>query len=125
MFDGGLYGAFCKSPISSYAVFLAIYFVSLIVLGVYAFLVWLVDNSYLGIIGLISNVVYDIFVIAFSSLKEKERSTRSVLIVIFFGRIMSFVFGSQLWLIGYCVLYLGIGVFIGSLIVNRRLPMKF
>ena len=60
-----------KSPLNSYTIFIGLYIASLLVLGLYAFLVYLVDNSYLGIIGLVSNIIYDIFVLAFSSLKQK------------------------------------------------------
>lgn len=37
---------------------------------------------------------------------------------------MSFVFGTQLWLFGYCVLYFIVGVFVGRIIINRRLPLR-
>jgi fumarate reductase subunit D len=69
-----------------------IYIISLLVLGINAFLVWL-DGSSLGIIGLITNFVYDIFIFAFAALKSEERSVRNIFLLIFLGRIMSFIFG--------------------------------
>ena len=45
-------------------------------------------------------------------------------IVLVAGRLLSFVFGSQLWLLGYCLLYFGVGIFIGWMIIDRHLPMK-
>ena len=48
----------------------------------------------------------------------------SIYIVLVAGRLLSFIFGSQLWLLGYCILYFGVGVFIGWMIIDRHLPMK-
>lgn len=100
-----------------------IYIASLLVLGLNAFLVRL-DGSSLGIIGLITNFVYDIFIFAFASLKTEERSVRNIFLLIFLGRIMSFIFGQELWIFGYCVLYLIVGTFVGRIIINTRLPLQ-
>lgn len=45
------------------------YGLSLVILGLNAYLVWLGSGSSLGVIGLITNFIYDIFILAFSSLK--------------------------------------------------------
>ncbi len=37
-------------------------------MGLYAITVWIVDGSYLGVVGLISNIIYDIFIFTFSAL---------------------------------------------------------
>jgi hypothetical protein len=92
IFDGGLYGYFCRNK--SYKRFVMLYFTSLCVLGLYAYFVWLLDQSYLGIIGLISNFIYDIFIYTFSALGTKERSIFNIFALIFIGRTLSFVFGS-------------------------------
>jgi uncharacterized membrane-anchored protein YhcB (DUF1043 family) len=49
---------------------------------------------------------------------------RNIFLLIFLGRMMSFVFGQSLWIFGYCVLYLIVGIFIGRIIINTRLPLK-
>ena len=89
-----------------------------------AVLIWLSSGSSLGFVGLITNFIYDLFIFVFNILKTPERSVRNVFILIYFGRIMSFVFGESLWIFGYCVLYLFAGVFIGKIIVNSRFPLK-
>ena len=68
--------------------------------------------------------MYDIFILAFTALKSKVRSVRNTFLLVFIGRLLSFVFGTDLWIFGYCVLYLIVGVFIGKIIVNTRYPMK-
>jgi hypothetical protein len=95
----------------------------LAVLGLNAYLVWLGGSS-LGVIGLITNFIYDIFIFAFSGLNTSERSVRNIFLLIFLGRMMSFVFGQSLWIFGYCILYLIVGIFIGRIIINTRLPLK-
>lgn len=87
-------------------------------------MVWLYTNSYLGVVGLVSNIIFDIFLQIFNTLESKGRSLTSVYIVLVAGRLLSFVFGSQLWLLGYCLLYFGVGIFIGWMIIDRHLPMK-
>lgn len=85
---------------------------------------WLLADSFLGVVGLVSSIIYDIFIKIFNSLDSKGRSLNSIFIVLVAGRLLSFIFGSQLWLLGYCILYFGVGVFIGWMIIDRHLPMK-
>ena len=40
------------------------------------------------------------------------------------GRLLSFVFGLNLWLLGYCILYFGLAIFIGWMIIDKHWPMK-
>lgn len=123
IFDGGLYGYLHKKR-SPYTYFTIFYIISLIFLGVYAFLVKYYIKSNLGFIGLVSSIIYDIFVQIFNSLDIKGRSLKSVFVVLVASRFMSFVFGIHLWLLGYCVLYFGVAVFIGWIVINKHLPLK-
>jgi Na+/H+ antiporter NhaA len=92
-------------------------------LGLNAIVVALAGSS-LGIVGLITNLVFDIFVFAFAALKIEERSVRNIFLLVFLGRIMSFIFGKDLWIFGYCILYLLVGVFIGKILVDQRFPLR-
>lgn len=123
IFDGGLYGAMCRKQ--SYKLFICLYLSSVVLMGLNSYLVWYCDGSYLGLVGLVSNLVYDIFILSFNSLPSTEKSLASTFILVFLGRLLSFVFGTTYWIFGYCILYFFIGVFVGKLIINRRLPMKF
>jgi hypothetical protein len=67
IFDGGLYGFFCKNKYH-YFIFTFLYDISLIILGIYAFLVYVILDSNLGFVGLVSAIIYDIFVQIFNSL---------------------------------------------------------
>jgi hypothetical protein len=78
----------------------------------------------LGVIGLITNFIYDLFIFSFNILATPERSIRNVFILVFAGRLLSFAFGKELWIFGYCVLYLFVGIFIGKILVNNRLPLR-
>jgi Co/Zn/Cd efflux system component len=100
------------------------YIIALCILGLNAYLAWLDSSSFLGIIGLITNFVYDIFIFAFTALKSSGRSLRNIFLLVFIGRLLSFVFGTTLWIFGYCILYLIVGLFIGRIIVNTRFPLK-
>jgi hypothetical protein len=44
--------------------------------------------------------------------------------MIFAGRLLTFVFGKNYWIFGHCLLYLFVGIFIGSLIIDRQWPLK-
>lgn len=122
VFDGGIYGYFCKNK--SFKTYALLYIISLLFLGLYAFLIWLLTDSYLGIVGLVSNIIYDIFIKIFNSLNSNGRSLVSVYVVLVCGRLLSFVFGRDLWLLGYCVLYFGVAIFIGWMMIDRHLPLK-
>jgi hypothetical protein len=123
LFDGGIYGYFCKNKYR-YFLFILLYIVSLVILGVYAFLVYVVLNSNLGIVGLVSAIIYDIFVQIFNSLSHKGRSLKSVYIVLVASRFLSFIFGITNWLLGYCVLYFFVSIFIGWIIIDKYFPLK-
>jgi predicted MFS family arabinose efflux permease len=45
--------------------------------------------------------------------------------MIFVGRLLTFCFGMKYWIFGYCLLYFGVGIFLGNIIVDKRLPMRF
>lgn len=49
---------------------------------------------------------------------------RNVFALVFVGRFLSFAFGEQLWIFGYCVLYFCVGTFVGQIIINDRLPLR-
>ena len=123
IFDGGIYGSLCRSKQSRALKRNILYLVALCMLGLNALFVYL-GNSSLGIIGLITNFIYDMFIFAFAGLKIEERSVRNIFLLIFLGRIMSFIFGQQLWIFGYCLLYLIVGVFVGKIIIEQRLPLR-
>ena len=65
IFDGGVYGSLCRNKQKRGVKRLILYICAVIALGLNAFLVWLGGSS-LGIIGLITNIVYDIFIFAFA-----------------------------------------------------------
>jgi hypothetical protein len=109
----------------TYLTFLMVYLSSLVILGIYALLIYIKEESSLGITGLVTTIIYDIFIMTFSSLKSDERSVTTLFVMVFFGRLLTFVFGMNYWLFGYCILYLCVGVFIGSIIINRHFPLKF
>ena len=116
IFDGGGYGSLCRNKQKRGVKRLILYICAVIALGLNAFLVWLGGSS-LGIIGLITNIVYDIFIFAFAALKIEERTVRNIFFLVFLGRILSFIFGQQLWIFGYCFLYLIVGTFIGKILI--------
>ena len=116
IFDGGVYGSLCRNKQKRGVKRLILYICAVIALGLNAFLVWLGGSS-LGIIGLITNIVYDIFIFAFAALKIEERTVRNIFFLVFLGRILSFIFGQQLWIFGYCFLYLIVGTFIGKILI--------
>lgn len=58
----------CKNY--SFTVFIGIYLLSIAILGVYALVIYSINNSYLGFTGLITSIIYDIFILIFSNLKE-------------------------------------------------------
>lgn len=58
----------CKNY--SFTVFIGIYLLSIAILGVYALVIYSINNSYLGFTGLITSIIYDIFILIFSTLKE-------------------------------------------------------
>jgi hypothetical protein len=93
-------------------------------LGVYAILVNFVLNSNLGITGLITSFIYDIFILIFSSLRSKERNISALFYMIYTGRFLSFIFGEQYWLFGYCVLYFFVGIYVGYIIIDRHFPLR-
>ena len=68
IFDGGIYGSLCRNKQKRWLKRLVLYILSLVTLGLNAFLVW-IGGSSLGIIGLVTNFVYDIFIFAFAALK--------------------------------------------------------
>ena len=82
----------CKHS-SSFNIFLTIYLFSLAILGVYAFVIYAIEKSFLGITGLITCFIYDIFILIFSSLKSSERSVKNLFFMIYLGRFLSFIFG--------------------------------
>lgn len=122
IFNGGIYSKLCRyrRPYK----YKLLYFLSLCVLAINAVVIWYTDNSPLGVVGFITNFIYDMFIFTFNVLNTQERSIRNVFILVFIGRFFSFVFGKQLWIFGYCVLYLLVGVFIGKIIINNRLPLR-
>jgi hypothetical protein len=69
LFDGGWYGSFSKRSYH-YFQFILLYLISLAFLGIYSFLVWFYLKSQLGFVGLVSTVIYDIFVQIFNSLQH-------------------------------------------------------
>lgn len=44
--------------------------------------------------------------------------------MVYVGRLLSFVFGEQYWLFGYCVMYFLVGVYIGGIIVEKLFPLR-
>ena len=104
--------------------YVILYLVSIGLLIANAFLVRAMANTYLGFVGLVSNFIYDIFIKIFNGLESKGRSLTSVFIVLVAGRLLSFVFGIQLWLLGYCILYFGLAIFMGWMIIDRHFPLK-
>lgn len=44
--------------------------------------------------------------------------------MVYIGRLLSFIFGEKYWLFGYCVMYFLVGIFIGSLIIDKLFPLK-
>lgn len=98
--------------------------ISLLFLVAYALIVHYVLGSKLGYVGLVSAFIYDIFLQIFNSLDHPGRSTKTVFIVLVFSRFLSFIFGLNNWILGYCVLYFLVAVFIGSIIIDKNLPMK-
>jgi hypothetical protein len=97
---------------------------SLCILAINAVVIWKTSGSSLGVIGLITNFIYDLFIFSFNVLATPERSIRNVFILVFAGRFLSFVFGEELWIFGYCVLYFFVGIFIGKILINSRLPLR-
>lgn len=93
-------------------------------LAINAGVIWKTSNSSLGIIGLITNFIYDLFIFSFNVLATPERSIRNVFILVFVGRFLSFIFGEELWIFGYCLLYFFVGIFIGKILINNRLPLR-
>lgn len=93
-------------------------------MAINAGIIWKTSNSSLGVIGLITNFIYDLFIFSFNVLPTPERSIRNVFILVFLGRFLSFVFGQQLWILGYCILYFFVGIFIGKILINNRLPLR-
>ena len=87
-------------------------------------MVYLYTNSYLGIVGLVSNIIFDIFIKIFAKLDMEGRSLTTLFVILVAGRVLSFCFGNTLWLLGYCILYFGVSIFIGWMIINHRLPLK-
>jgi hypothetical protein len=72
----------------------------------------------------VSAFIYDIFVQIFNSLSHHGRSLKSVYVVLVASRFLSFIFGITNWLLGYCVLYFFVCVFIGWIIIDKYLPLK-
>ena len=66
IFDGGIYGSFCRA--NSYKPYAIFYILSLAMLGIYAFLVKAMTGSNLGIVGLVSNIIFDVFIKIFNGL---------------------------------------------------------
>ena len=117
-----MFGLLCRRK--SKLAFRIIYLVSLVLLGLNAGLIYLSAGSSLGVIGMATNIIYDIFIFTFNTLDTPERSMRNVFILVFVGRFFSFVFGEDLWIFGYCVLYFFVGIFIGRIIINKRFPLR-
>ena len=118
-----MYGYLCKSK-HHYFQYLVLYTLSLLFLVAYALITHYVLKSKLGYVGLVSAVIYDIFVQIFNSLDHQGRSLKTVFYVLVLSRFLSFVFGLENWLLGYCVLYFFVSIFIGWIIIDRHLPMK-
>ena len=123
IFDGGVYGTLCSNKKRKNFKSLILYFSALVMLGLNAFLIW-IGGSPLGVVGLLTNIIYDVFIFAFAALKIEERSLRNIFFLIFLGRILSFIFGSTLWIFGYCFLYLIVGTFIGKILIDRKFPLR-
>ena len=122
IFYGGIYGAMSKNKSFSY--FLGIYLFSVLILGAYAIIVYKVENSMLGFCGLVTNIIYDIFILIFSSLRGTERSIKDLFLMVYVGRLLSFVFGQEFWLFGYCILYFFVGIFNGKVIIDKHFPLR-
>lgn len=90
----------------------------------YALIVHYVLGTRLGYVGLVSAVIYDIFIQIFNSLDHPGRSTKTVYYVLVVSRLLSFVFGLENWLLGYCVLYFLVSIFIGWIVIDKHLPLK-
>lgn len=90
----------------------------------YALLVHYILGSKLGYVGLVSALIYDIFLQIFNSLETRGRSSETVYVVLVFSRFLSFVFGLSNWLLGYCVLYFLVAIFVGVIIIDKHFPMK-
>lgn len=73
---------------------------------------------------MITSFVYDVFILIFSTLKENQRSIKSIFYMVFIGRLLSFVFGELYWLFGYCIMYFLVGIFIGALVIDNLFPLK-
>ncbi len=109
---------------TSFKYFLGIYLFSVAILGGYAAVIYFVENSMLGLCGLVTNIIYDVFILVFSSLRGTERSIKDLFYMVFLGRLLSFVFGQQYWLFGYCILYFFVGIFVGNVIIDKNFPMR-
>lgn len=120
MFDGGLYGWMSRTPsqVTSYLLYSA----SVAVLAVYSYLIWWERKNFLGAIAAGAILTYDVIVFFMSSLNEKTREPRTINFMIFLMRFFLFVFGEDFWFGGYCVLYVLVGGFIGTLIIEKRFP---
>lgn len=92
IFDGGLYGKLTKSPHKK-TQYLVLYLISLVFLVAYALIVHYVLGTRLGYVGLVSAVIYDIFIQIFNALDHPGRSTKTVYYVLVISRLLSFVFG--------------------------------
>lgn len=44
--------------------------------------------------------------------------------MIYVGRLLSFIFGQNYWLFGYCILYFLVGVFIGVILIDKHFPLR-
>jgi len=66
LFNGGLYGLLCRNRLKRK--FNIIYFVSLLILVLNGVLIWVATGGSLGFIGLITNFVYDLFILTFNTL---------------------------------------------------------
>lgn len=53
----------------SFSIFIGLYLLSIAILGVYAIVIYTTSASYLGVTGLITSIVYDIFILIFSTLR--------------------------------------------------------
>lgn len=66
IFNGGIYGSLCRERKGWK--FTLLYLISLCILALNAIIIWNQSDSSLGVIGLITNFIYDLFIFSFNIL---------------------------------------------------------
>lgn len=122
-FEGGLLKMFYKmSKIKRILIVLTLYFISLVILGIYAMLDYLVRNhSGLGIITMCTVIATD-FIIYLYNQSDCVVNPAEISVHIMLFRLLLFICGGDYWIYGYCILYLYFGIYIGYKIAVLRFP---